>query len=154
MLFLLFQLGKDRYALEAAQVVEVVPVVHLKKLPQACQGVAGVFNYRGTPVPVLDLSEIACHRPSPTRLSTRMILVHYALPNGEKRILGLMAERATETMNLDKSAFVAPGVDTPDAPYLGPVANDSRGLIQWIEVNQLLPGTMKELLFQQAQEIA
>ena len=49
MLFLLFQLGKDRYALEASRVVEVVPLLALKQLPQAPKGVAGIFNYRGPP---------------------------------------------------------------------------------------------------------
>ena len=35
MLFLLFQMGKDRYALEASRVVEVVPMLALNQLPQA-----------------------------------------------------------------------------------------------------------------------
>ena len=44
MLFLLFQLGKERYALPASRVVEVVPLLELKQLPQAPKGVAGIFN--------------------------------------------------------------------------------------------------------------
>jgi chemotaxis-related protein WspB len=55
MLFLLFQLGKERYALQASRVVEVVPLLELKQLPQAPKGVAGIINYRGRPVPVVDL---------------------------------------------------------------------------------------------------
>ena len=35
------------------------------------------------------------------------------------------------------------------APYLGPVATDTRGLIQWIEVNKLLPATVRAVLFKQ-----
>jgi len=50
MLFLLFQLGQDRYALEASRVIEVLPLVSLKRIPQAPRGVAGLFNYRGRPV--------------------------------------------------------------------------------------------------------
>ena len=41
MLFLLFRLGHDRYALEARRVVEVVPLLALKKIPQAPRGVVG-----------------------------------------------------------------------------------------------------------------
>ena len=55
MLILLFQLGKDRYALEASRVVEVVPLLALKHLPQSPPGIAGVFNYRGRPVPASDI---------------------------------------------------------------------------------------------------
>ncbi len=35
MLFLLFQLGKDRYVLEAARVIEVLPLMDLKQIPEA-----------------------------------------------------------------------------------------------------------------------
>ena len=34
MLFLLFQLGQDRYALDASRVVEVVPLLTLKQFPR------------------------------------------------------------------------------------------------------------------------
>ncbi len=36
----------------------------IKQIPQAPPGVAGVFNYRGAPVPVIDLSELALGRPA------------------------------------------------------------------------------------------
>jgi chemotaxis-related protein WspB len=58
MLFLIFQLGTDRYAIEAAQVAEVLPLVNTKNIPRAPLGVIGVFDYHGTPVPLIDLSEL------------------------------------------------------------------------------------------------
>ena len=51
----MFQLGKERYALEAGRVVEVAPLLALKRLPQAPKGVAGIFNYRGRPEPGLKI---------------------------------------------------------------------------------------------------
>jgi len=152
MLFLLFQIGKDRYGLEAVQVVEVVPLVTLKKLPQAPPQVAGIFNYHGTLVPVIDLSEVSLGRSSESRLSTRLILVNYSVDTNKSHILGLMAEHATETVQLDPEAFNDPGVDVPEAPYLGPVIKDARGLIQWIEVKKLMPDTLRDRLFHQIEE--
>ena len=64
MLFLLFQMGEDRYAIEATQVLEVLPLVNFKRIPGAPSSMAGVFNYHGTPVPLIDLSELALGRPS------------------------------------------------------------------------------------------
>src|SRR5580765_2744872 len=75
MLFLLFQIGNDRYAIEAQQAIEVVPLVELKRLPHAARGVAGLFNYRGRPVPAIDLSELTSGRTSRECLSTRIIIV-------------------------------------------------------------------------------
>ncbi len=55
-LFLQFQIGTDSYAIEAAQVARILPLVDIKRIPGAPAGVAGAFNYRGMPVPVADLS--------------------------------------------------------------------------------------------------
>ena len=77
MLFLVFQLGKDRYAIEAHQVIEVLPLVNVKQIPQAPAGVAGVFDYHGTSVPLIDLAELALGKPSRRWMSTRIILVKY-----------------------------------------------------------------------------
>lgn len=152
MLFILFQLGSDCYALDAAQVAEVLPLVHVKKIPQAPAGVAGVFTYRGAPVPVLDLSELALGRPAHARLSTRLLLVNFPDARGARRLLGLVAEKATETLRRDPADFVPAGVGAGEAPYLGPVATDARGLIQWIEVEKLLPVAVREALFRQIAE--
>ena len=147
MLFILFQLGRDSYALEAAQVAEVLPLVQVKKIPHAPAGVVGVFTYRGAPVPVLDLSALTRGRPAHARLSTRLLLVQYPDATGTKRLLGLIAEKATETLRREPGDFVASGVRTDGAPYLGPVVKDARGLIQWIEVDKLLPESVREVLF-------
>src|SRR6266566_1593541 len=130
MLFLLFHLGSDRYALEAGKIAEVLPLVGFKKIPQAPLGVAGVFNYRGTPVPAIDLTQLSVGRPAPLRLSTRLVLAHCSTAAGGVRLLGLIAERATEMMRREPSEFVSAGVNSDAAPYLGPVGTDTRGLIQ------------------------
>ena len=64
MLFLVFQLGPDRYALDAKRVAEVLPLVDIKSIPHAPNGIAGVFNYRGTPVPVIDLAQLTLGQPA------------------------------------------------------------------------------------------
>lgn len=152
MLFILFHLGPDCYALDAAQVAEVLPLVQVKKIPRVPAGVAGVITYRGKPVPVLDLSELALGRPARARLSTRLLLMHYSAADGTPRLLGLIAEKATETLRRAPEDFVASGVKSDGAPYLGPVAHDARGLIQWVQVDKLLPASVRELLFKQIEE--
>jgi chemotaxis-related protein WspB len=79
MLFILFQIRRDRYALPASDIIEVLPLINLKGLPNAPAGVAGILNYRGTPVPVIDVNEMILGEPAAQRLSTRIILVKYPL---------------------------------------------------------------------------
>jgi chemotaxis-related protein WspB len=147
MLFLLFELGTERYALDVGRVVEVLPLVHIKEIPQGPLEVAGVFNYRGQPVPAIDLNRLTLGRPAALRFSTRIILVHYPSANGEQHLLGLIAEKVTETTRREPTDFVTSGVTNERAPYLGPVATTARGLVQWINVGKLLPASTQRLLF-------
>jgi chemotaxis-related protein WspB len=147
MLFLTFQLGKDRYALQASRVVEVVPLVALKRLPQAPAGVAGIFSYRGRPVPAIDLCDLTLGHPAAERLSTRIIIIHYPDANGHHRLLGLVAEHATEMLRKDANQFVESGVKVAAAPYLGPVLMDSQGPVQWIHEQRLLSEPVRDVLF-------
>lgn len=153
MLLVLFRLGNDCYAIDAREVIEVLPLVNLKKIPQAPVGVAGAFVYRSKPVPVIDLSALALCQPSRAHLSTRIILVNHADAAGERHILGLMAEQATETIKRAREDFVEAGVSADEAPYLGPVVNDPRGLIQLVEPRHLLTEVLRESLFRQAAEV-
>jgi chemotaxis-related protein WspB len=146
MLFLLFQLGKDRYALDTSRVVEVLPLVTLKRLPHAPKGIAGVLNYCGRPVPAIDLSELTMGSPSRERLSTRIIIINYPDTTGTDRFLGLVAEHATDLLRKDPAAFVSPGITIEAAPYLGPVLTDAKGSIQWLRHQQLLTEPVRQLL--------
>lgn len=153
MLLLLFELGQDRYALDAAQVAQVLPLVRIKRVPQAPAGVVGVFQFRGKPVPVVDLSLLALGRPAQQLLSTRIILVHYPDDHGGSHLLGLIAENATSTLRQDAAQFVPTGIANEAAPYLGAVAADGSlgGMVQRIDVKGLLPPAVRSALFRQVQ---
>jgi chemotaxis-related protein WspB len=147
MLFLLFEVGDARYALEARLVAEVLPLVAITPIPEAPAAVAGIFNYHGAPVPVIDVSCLTFGRPAPHRLSTRIVLVHYPGAQGESHLLGLVAEKATRTIRRDASEFVHSGVTPAGAPYAGPVAPDGGRLLQRIDPHTLLPAAIRDLLF-------
>jgi chemotaxis-related protein WspB len=147
MLFVLFQIGQDRYALPASSIIEVLPLMNLKRIPCAPAGVAGVLNYHGTPVPVVDLNEMTLGKPAARCLSTRIILVRYPLEAQHPHALGLIAERATNMIRRLVQDFVETGIESEEAPYLGRVAHDTGGLIQWIEIERLLTPEVREVLF-------
>jgi len=146
MLFLLFQIGNDRYALEARHAVEVIPFLELKKIPQAARGVAGIFNYRGRPVVAVDLCELSFGQPARELLSTRIIVVNFPNPAGPSHWLGLIAEHATGMMRREPRDFVHSGIKTGEAPHLGPVVMDDQGVIQLLHAEHLLTATLRDLL--------
>jgi chemotaxis-related protein WspB len=147
MLLLLFTLGGDRYALDADRITEVLPLVDIRPIPHAPAGVAGVCDLRGTPVPVIDLSEVVLGRPAAKSMSTRLVIVGYPDGAGGTRPLGVLAERATGIVRRALTDFVDCGVPNERAWHLGPVARDEAGLLQWIDITMLLPAAVRDELF-------
>ena len=149
-LFLLFCIGPDYYALDSAEVAEVLPLTATKQIPGAPAWVCGLMTRRGEPIPVIDISALATGIPAAARTSTRTVLVHYRRPDdagAPARLLGLRLEFATDTLRCDAASFVEGGIDTAHARYLGPVRHDARGLIQSVRVSALLPDAVHALLF-------
>lgn len=142
-LYLQFRIGDQRFALDVHEVIEVLPRRTLKPIAQAPVWVAGILAHRGALVPVVDLSALSFGRPAPMRTSTRLVLVHY---RGDQQ-LGLVLEQATDTLRCRPDEFQPYGLDNTDAPYLGPVRQDAGGLLQRIEVDDLLPDDVRRLLF-------
>jgi len=147
-LFLEFRIGNERYALQAIDVVEVLPRLPLKPIARAPSWVAGVFAWRGTVVPVIDLCALTFGQNAEARTSTRLVLVRYP---GEAQqmgqVLGLILEQATDTVRCAPADFKPYGLDNRQAPYLGPVREDAHGLLQWVRVNDLLDESVRALLF-------
>lgn len=150
MLMVIFQIGADRYAIPCSRVVEIIPQVALKAVPQAPDHVAGLFSFRATIVPVIDLCRLAHKRPCQPFLSSRIILVHYrggaTGSNQKDHILGLLVERATEVFEKPDTGSVPP-VRVADAPYLGDIYSVGGQMIQSLEPEALLPDDLRELLF-------
>jgi chemotaxis-related protein WspB len=153
MLLLQFQAGKERYGMEVSRVIEVIPMVVFRPLPHADPTVAGLFNYRGTMVPVIDLTVLLEGAASRPLFSTRIILVDYPGRDGEHHILGLLAERVTETVFCTEEDILPAGIAVAGAPYLGDLLLHAGGMIQRIAIERLLPASLQESLFPPAQGV-
>jgi chemotaxis-related protein WspB len=146
MLLLAFQLGNDRYAIEVTHVIEVLPLVDVKQLPRAPAGMAGMFDYHGEAVPLIDLAALVLGVPSRKWMSTRIIVVRDSR-EPVTVVLGLLAEQVTETIRRSEEDFKNARVSISDAPYLGPVTTYAGSIVQRIEVQNLFSGIVRGLLF-------
>jgi len=147
MLFLIFQIGAERYALDTRQVTVVLPPAPCKQVPEAPVWVRGIFSYGGRNVPVLDVTMMALGTPAAQRLSTRLVLVDYTPAGMEPQLLGLIVEKATDTLRCEADDFTASGLLHENARYLGPVMQHAGKLIQWVKVADLLAPPVQALLF-------
>jgi len=147
MLLLVFHAGGARYGLEAAGIIEILPLVALRPVPQMSREVAGLLNHRGRIVPVLDLTTIITGVPTKLRMSSRIVVVDFPAADGERHPLGLLAERATETIQCREQDFQEAGIRTPEAPFAGDILVDGDETVQKVEMRRLLPVELQQRLF-------
>jgi len=150
MLFLLFELDGDRYALDATEIVEVMALEPLKRIPGAPSWAAGTIEHRGASVPAIDVAQLALGRPARRLRSTRLVIVRYGAAPGDGEAahrLALIVEHATRMSRIERDQFMDSGVATPNARWLGPVAVDASGFVQWVDARGMLDDDVRALLF-------
>ena len=104
-MLLCFSLGDERFALDAKAIREVVPLVQLKKIPNAPTWVAGIMRYHSHLVPVIDLCALNMQRPAERYMSTRIMVIDFTTDDGSNRLLGLLAEKVTEILQCRAEEF-------------------------------------------------
>jgi chemotaxis-related protein WspB len=135
MLAIVFLINNARYALSCENVVEVIPRVSLQPVAQPTAGLAGVFVYRGSIMPVLDLCQLLGGYPCPVRLSSRIVVVRCEQAGEPKRLVGFLAEDVTETRLIDANAR-AGGAD--DATFSKRMLLDDGQILQLLDTRAML----------------
>ena len=150
MLFMQFKINSDRYILEAQDIIEIVPYANLKRIPKSPAYVAGLLNYRGAAVPVIDICSLMGDRPCGLKLSSRIALVNYQQDSRSVRI-GLLIEHLTETARFDEADFSDSGVSLEAGSYLGKIVIDDIGIVQRVNIKKIIPPEAHDMLFRGAQ---
>ncbi|MGE4321859.1 MAG: chemotaxis protein CheW [Sphingobium sp.] len=128
MLYMIFDLGGDGYALAANEVVEMLPFIVPKPVRGAPAQIAGSIGYRGRYLPLIDLARLELGRPAERRMGTRIAVI--AVPVDDRQLMiGLILEQATEMLNCEPGAF-------------RPFAQGPRGLVQRFDIQALLPSPL------------
>ncbi len=151
MLLLLFETKEGRYALPTNLIVEVVPMVKLKRIPKVPPYVLGMLNYRGTALPVLDLCALLEGEESLCEqlLSTRIIIINYTFKEKPKQMLGLLAEHVTETIKVKHANHQTSGILLDDDIYSATINREKDEMIQWFDLKRMLPERVIADLYQE-----
>ncbi|MBU0946788.1 MAG: chemotaxis protein CheW [Proteobacteria bacterium] len=147
MLLLLFETSDGRYALDSNEIVEIIPYLVSKKIPGAPPYVTGIINYRGEPVPLFDLCILSGGASCRHFYSTRIILVQYPLDQENDRLIGLIAERATDVFKCKATDIGSSGIllgksSSPDA-----IKSDKNELVQLYNVTRMISKDVVRGLF-------
>lgn len=146
MLMLLFFSGPNCFALDCQPVVEVFPKVKLQKVPGQNKSqieVAGLLNYGGKPIPVIDICQLIERRQSSDALHTRIVLIQL----DENRCVALLAEKVIEVLDLDPSRFHDANIKLEGLPFLKGILNEGDRSIQFFDLKEFHKALQATLLF-------
>lgn len=139
MLLLLFKTGDRQFAMVTSKIREIVPLVKLTALPCAPDFTAGLMNYRGNSIPVIDLCLLTAGKSSTPKLSTRIIIVDYDLGEGRSGMLGLIAEHVVETIKSKLSTVPISPTNLEDLLDRPVTRVTTETKIEWFDPEQMLP---------------
>ncbi len=105
--YLTFRLGDEVFALDVAQVREVLDLSTITKVPGSPDFMRGVINVRGSVVPVIDLRLKFGLPQTDNTVDTRIVVMEISL-EGEITVLGSLADSVDEVMELEPSYIEKP----------------------------------------------
>jgi chemotaxis signal transduction protein len=127
--FVLFPLGKKRFALPAAEVSELSRPDELQTFPHTTNLLAGVLMRRGKIVPVLDVAQIVIGPNAPQRR-------FYLIANRRfERDLEWTAIPVTGECELTSAEVIAPTGKLP--PYVTGLLSLDDEIVEVIDLNRL-----------------
>jgi chemotaxis-related protein WspB len=137
-LFLLFNLGDERFAVSTELITEIIPLVELTSVPKTEPYICGLFNYRGETIPVIDTVMLLYNRPHDRKICTRIIVLTSIKDDCITRV-GLIAEKVNKTEAYDTEQISEHALTVQHTPCLGKIINDGNGEIQLIDLEKLIP---------------
>lgn len=147
MLMLIVKAGDQVFALSSRDVIEIIPLIQIRPVPTSGDHLAGVIDYRGTLVPVIDLSLLLIGRACKRHLSSRIVLTSLAVDDHSSRLVGILAEGVTGTSDIDPESLTPlPAVFAVD-DCLGGITNSEHGMTQEVRVKHILSERLRLALF-------
>jgi purine-binding chemotaxis protein CheW len=105
--YLTFRLGGEVFALDITQVREVLDYTQITRVPRLPEFMRGVINLRGAVVPVVDL-RLKFGMPVTERTVNTCIIIAEVVIEGERTILGALADSVQEVVDLEPAQIEAP----------------------------------------------
>jgi len=105
--YLTFKLGEEVFALEVANVREILEFTTVTKVPQTPEFMRGVINLRGSVVPVMDM-RLKFGMPIIEKTVNTCIIVVEVSFDGETTVLGALVDSVQEVFELEAGQIEPP----------------------------------------------
>jgi purine-binding chemotaxis protein CheW len=135
---LTFKLDDQEYALDIANVVQVVRMVAVTHAPKAPEYIEGMVNLRGKVIPVIDLRKRCGLPPKPYDLNTQLLI---AQANGYT--MALMVDVVSEVLSLPLGSTEALEQIGSDMEHVSAVGRLGDRLLLILDPKTFLAGVEK-----------
>ncbi|MGP1485181.1 MAG: chemotaxis protein CheW [Campylobacter sp.] len=98
-----FIVGEEEYAIPILNIKEIIKPIEFTRVPSVPDYVLGVFNLRGSVIPLIDLRKRFSLASTKQNASTRYIVL-----KDEENVAGFVIDRLTEAIRIKKSRIDAP----------------------------------------------
>jgi purine-binding chemotaxis protein CheW len=105
--YITFKLGEELFAINVAQVREVLELPLITKVPTAPDYMRGVVNVRGKAIPVVDLRLKFGLPSTPDTINSRIVVLELEL-DGETTVVGGIADSVHEVIELESDQINPP----------------------------------------------
>jgi purine-binding chemotaxis protein CheW len=151
-LLVVFHLGRSEFAAPIAQVLEIIRIPGLTRMPRAPRYVAGVMNLRGKVFPVVSLRRrLAMDEPAPGPQARVMVV------EAQGQVLGLLVDDVKEVLRAPESSFEPPPAMISESvgPSLSGVVRVGERILLTLDLGRLFSleeGQELKLTAQEAEE--
>ena len=129
-----FKLDDQEYGLSIENVVEVVRMVAITRIPRAPDVMEGIINLRGRVVPVINLRKRFGARARPKDLDTRLLVARIG-----GRVIALIVDTVSEVLKLDaESLDASDAVATGVTQYLSAIGKLGDRLLLIVDLDAIL----------------
>ncbi|MDD3323588.1 MAG: chemotaxis protein CheW [Sulfurospirillaceae bacterium] len=98
-----FIIGQEEYAVPILNIQEIIKPIEYTRVPSVPSYILGVFNLRGSVIPLIDLRRKFKMEPAKNTDDTRYIVMR-----GKDNIAGFVIDRLTEAIRINRSKIGPP----------------------------------------------
>ena len=142
-----FQLGEELYGIDIMNVKEIQKVREIRDIPNAPVYVEGIFNLRGSIIPIINLHKRFHIRKAELSEEDRM-LSGFMIISINERLIGVYIDKVSRVMTIDRSSIQPPpqmitGIGTE---YIQGVVKEDEGYLIILDISRLFdPRELQQL---------
>jgi purine-binding chemotaxis protein CheW len=132
--YCVFRAGRERFCLSVLEVEEVVDWPTLTRIPLSPAFLMGIFNLRGTIVPLVDIAFTEGRRPGLQPRHVVVAMLKGDAQRGDVR-LGIAVDEVVGTFGANDESFLD---HTPDVPYCRGMLRHEERLALVVDLEKLI----------------